>query len=375
MKAPEIPVVPSAEELSAKERLVKAISTPAPVATPSPSTLPDEVALGSKATSLQTPTEGGGAAPTSGFERLRGFINSPLRPLHTFKEDVEDAVKKSNASLISIAAKEEVRRGAQSKAHEEVSALPTRVRSRVFLIFAIIALFTIGIGVLLVVFLRSGPERPQEFFPTSPIFVDESVELPLGDLTARELLETLTALRNDTTLSLGLVRQVFATEVATTGEKRIVPPATFLRRLATRSPDALLRTLKGPYLVGIHVFDDNQPFLLFTVDSFEQSFAAMLAWEPYLAEDLRPLFPRNPGPRSFGGGVIAPSLTVIPSIFRDRIVENKDTRVLTNEYGDILLLWTFLDRDTLFITTNEGTLREGTTRIKNAPLEERPDNQ
>jgi len=45
-----------------------------------------------------------------------------------------------------------------------------------------------------------------------------------------------------------------------------------------------------------------------------------------------------------------------------------DARVLQNQYGDVYLLWTFLDRNTLVITTNDATLREVISRLKEAPI-------
>jgi len=49
-------------------------------------------------------------------------------------------------------------------------------------------------------------------------------------------------------------------------------------------------------------------------------------------------------------------------------VENRDTRSYLNSSGDILLLWTFLGRNIILITTNEYTLREVLSRMSSAPV-------
>jgi UDP-N-acetylglucosamine transferase subunit ALG13 len=52
----------------------------------------------------------------------------------------------------------------------------------------------------------------------------------------------------------------------------------------------------------------------------------------------------------------------------DKIVENHDARVIQNNTGDVSLLWTFIDRNTLIITTNDATLREIISRLQTAPV-------
>ena len=41
---------------------------------------------------------------------------------------------------------------------------------------------------------------------------------------------------------------------------------------------------------------------------------------------------------------------------------------MLNPEGDILMLWTFLDRTTIVIATNESTLREIISRLSQASL-------
>jgi hypothetical protein len=91
----------------------------------------------------------------------------------------------------------------------------------------------------------------------------------------------------------------------------------------------------------------------------------MLAWEHTMYQDLTPLFARTPRPRinDEEAATTTPPVQVLQTTFSDRVVENRDSRIVQNEAGDILLLWTFLDRSTIAITTNEHTLRELITRF------------
>jgi hypothetical protein len=63
---------------------------------------------------------------------------------------------------------------------------------------------------------------------------------------------------------------------------------------------------------------------------------------------------------------------VLNTAFVDRVVDNHDSRVIQNAAGDILLLWTFLDRNTLVITTNQYTLSEVISRLNTSSLVPQP---
>ena len=61
--------------------------------------------------------------------------------------------------------------------------------------------------------------------------------------------------------------------------------------------------------------------------------------------------------------------------FIDQIVENRDARVLLDAEGNILMLWTFLDRSTIVVATNEATLREIISRLSQASVLSLPPNR
>jgi hypothetical protein len=59
---------------------------------------------------------------------------------------------------------------------------------------------------------------------------------------------------------------------------------------------------------------------------------------------------------------------VLAETFSDTILHNKDARVVKDENGKIIFLYSFINSETIVITTNETTLREITTRLVNASL-------
>lgn len=319
-----------------------------------------------------------------------------IQAIQTYKSDVESLVQQKNVSVVSIASAEAERREKAPLA----AAAPTVnnehwLLKRITLVVGGILLIAIAAGALAYIFTRPTTVAVTPLSTEAPfITVDDTTEAGI-DPTANPaaVMNALNVARVQVNLSLGLVERLFVTQGS--GETaQALSAQKFLAALAPRAPQALVRTLSGQYLLGVHSFDENQAFLIFHTDAYETAYAAMLQWEQTMRADLTPLFTRTPPvhanpsinlgssatttatsttPSDFFNQptqtLPTPDVTTsgIPTTFTDRIVENRDARVLQTEHGDIVLLWTFLDRNTLVITTNEFTLREIITRAANAP--------
>jgi hypothetical protein len=104
-------------------------------------------------------------------------------------------------------------------------------------------------------------------------------------------------------------------------------------------------------MVGSVTTQKNEPFLIVKADTFDSGFAGMLAWEPYLSEDLAPLFgtpvtaSRTPG---------TPEST--PPRFSDVLKDNRSIRILYGEEGEERLIYAFLNRTLIVITTSTEAL-------------------
>ncbi len=317
-----------------------------------------------------TPTPAGGTftSPASKKEE-----KNEVSPLQTYRGDIEQVVHDGQGvSVVSIAAAEAARRGNEPLKQETKEEKNAKWNSLAMLAGGI-ALVLLAAGVLAAVFSRP-TTVPIAEMPKAPfIFVDNTATVPLpADQGTRDMLMTyLQAARARTKLPVGLIEWLYVAWPAT--QEGAAPmqlsASEFLQILAPQAPPELLRTLSANYLVGVHSFEENQPFLLLQVDSYELAYKAMLDWERTLSTDLLPLFGRNPSPKPQGAP--APASTTVQFLqtnFTDKIAENRDTRSYLNSAGDILLLWTFLGRNTILITTNEYTLREVLSRISSAPV-------
>lgn len=356
--------------------------------------VPGEILSNSSAT--PTPPGGISAPPAPKAEPKKEVTE--VQPIQTYKSDVESLVERKNVSVVSIAAAEAEKR--------EKSPLPATapattsdehwILKRASLVVGGILMIAVAAGALAYVLTRPTTVDVTPLSTEAPFMtVDSTKEVSINPTaTAATVMNALNVARVQVNLSLGLVERLYVTQ-GSGNSAQAISAQKFLTALAPQAPQALARTLSGQYLLGVHSFDENQAFLIFHSDAYETAYAAMLQWEPTMSSDLTPLFTRTPPvhanplpstksaasttsatsttPSDFFSGsspLLSPSDATssgLPTTFADRVVENRDARVLQTTSGDIVLLWTFLDRNTLVIATNEFTLREVITRAAKAP--------
>ena len=308
---------------------------------------------------------------------------SPVKQLETYQGDIESVVQKNDVSVVSIAAAEANRRA------QEIQGAPVRdeggAGKRIVLMALGVLLIAGALGVLSWAYLRPATSVPVATVGAAPfISVDDTEQVVLEPSdTSQEVMRRLEAAKDSITLSLGLVAQVVVTLASSTSAApTLVSAPQLLSALSPYVPSELLRTLSPTYLLGVHSYDENEAFLILQADDYSTAYAGMLQWETTMMQDLSPLFVRNPTQQlSAGSGVqtsgtsttnAASSVTGVPSNFVDQVVDNHDARVLLDSQGNIVLLWTFIDRQTLVVTNNEATLREIISRLATPAVQALP---
>ncbi len=322
-----------------------------------------------------------------------------VQSLETFRGDIEKLMRSGDVSAVSIASAQARQNQQDAERVSEIKKVSTTPdRSRAMLLYGTGgALFLCAVGIVSYVLFRPTTVAVQTPAAAPFILVDDTAEVQIAPNETRgDVIAALTDVKAKTALSLGLVGRIEPVAAATTTNTSATPTGAqpLLDLLAPDIPDALLRNIEPTFLLGVHSFDTNQPFLILKIDSYEQAFAGMLAWEPTMHQDLSPLFDYTPSPHintdtaavvtndasstdtadnntnsatPFNTAVAQPP-GFMQTIFVDTVVENHDARALKNSAGDVYFLWTFLDRNTLLITTNPYTVREVINRLKNAPV-------
>lgn len=151
---------------------------------------------------------------------------------------------------------------------------------------------------------------------------------------------------------------ITAVEFLDNKTKENISASTFVSTLAPVAPGNLVRAFGEEWLYGVYSNGGkNESLFIARISSFENAFDGMLAWEQNMANDLQDLFPQK---------IAVASTTPTPVLkhrFEDIIIKNKDARVLRNTFEDIELIYSFLDEKTLVIAWSRAGLEEVINRF------------
>lgn len=293
--------------------------------------------------------------------------NSFIKPLRTYKSDIADVLAKGKTSLVGIVSAEHKKRIEKLKKEPTPEkGKETHIIKNILITVLSIILIVLGAGSVTYFYLKK--EKVDEVFiqEKNPalIFSENHKILDITNLSKRKLMNTLVNARDGTSGMLNTITNyIIAEEIEIDGvkDKTLVSAEDFLRTLEVHVPSSFLRALEPEFMFGVHVFDGNVPFFIFKVESYENAFAGMLDWEKTMETDLFPLFESETtiADRDSEGT----TTLQIKIGFRDVIIRNKDTRVLENNMGRTIFLYSFLDRKTIVIAIDKDSFTEILTRI------------
>lgn len=325
--------------------------------------------------------------PTEGFQ---------IQKLRTYKADVQEAVKSQNISTARILLQEQQRR-AKLALSEESTTLKSS-KNKIFFVLALI-LITLAGGIFGYSFYLSN--QPQQ--PTSKIIIERpdfiNVEQQLGiSVTLRNKRDVL---RDIESLIVAPIEEKSINELLIlhskdnfeNGKKTVdqvpITTAEFFSLTESRAPNSLVRSLDNKFMIGVYGIGVGEPFTLFKVKDFENTFASLLSWEPLIARDLQPIFFTDISPEKLSRNPLIGTPVVIeqattssstprvtetfdirfdPTTFSDVVIQNRDARVIRNEFGEIIFFYTFIDEEHLIFTAKEEVLTEVMRRLRGARL-------
>ena len=268
--------------------------------------------------------------------------NDPsIHQLRTFKMDAEEAVRYNNVSASDIAIAEQKKREMTpiEYSNGEKSMLP------LILSIALVLLLALGVGGYF--YLRGQSVTTvskQTSSIRSIIAYNKVVTVPFnsGDTVIAQVAESAKKISGN----VGDVVFIAVPDTGTTTKQ-----ISSARAVAgTKAPEKLIRSLRDEYMFGVHIFDGPAPFVILKTSFFQNAFPGMLEWEKDMRNGLLPLI-------KIGRPSIEP-ISTNTDIFRDRVISNKDVRELTDSSGNTIVMYTFADKDTILVTTNEKSLRE-----------------
>ena len=104
-----------------------------------------------------------------------------------------------------------------------------------------------------------------------------------------------------------------------------------------------LRSFNDTIMIGSITTTKNVPYIILQSYNFDILFSGMLTWEPTLYFDFAPIFGTS---------------NVQGKKFVDAVRDNKPVRVLRDDTGNELLVYSLIDQNTVVITASQDALSE-----------------
>lgn len=303
-----------------------------------------------------------------------------IKSLRTYQSDIAEALGKNNVTVASIAIAENARKAnneapifkdpAQKsvvpltdkqtaepirpikKAPEVISNAPEPTQSRtkgILLTFLSLILVAGGIFGGLYFYSKSpfANISGSQVFPNGTyrglLASNVQKKVVLGTLIEKRLEEVLAYERTQVKLEPDQIQELYFIK-GIDDDSFLISAEEFLSLSTTRSPETIRRSLLDKFMFGFHRNSTSiEPYLVLKTEFFQNTFTGMLKWEPEIQEDTK---------------LWLSDKDVAAETFVDKVLKNKDIRILTDTTGTSLILYGFLDKETLVITTNEETFLE-----------------
>lgn len=307
--------------------------------------------------------------------------NGDIQTVRTYQSDIANTIKNDNVSMIKVALSEKKR---QERRGQLDNTLEDTNKNLYIVIGSIVAFLVIAGLIAGFIYLQSENSRkttqaeqqkvqPLLFTETTSILNIDQFEL--GDLF--KIIER----DKEAVMELGDMKSIVLTMGSSTEERQLTTEE-FFTILNSRAPNGLLRALNPNFLLGVYAFTPREMFAVFKVNSYDAAFAGMFEWEPSIESDIGDIFinKKERVERSISNlstvkststsvnenSTLNASSTVQSSPFGvfsqrkfiDKVLSNKDTRILVDTNGKEAMLYTFIDKETLVIATSEKSLKE-----------------
>lgn len=293
-----------------------------------------------------------------------------IKNLRTFQGDVAEAIKKQNASIVTVALAEKERKEKREK--EAPVAPETRAekerKTNFRMAIASIALIVVGLGAItgFYIFYKETENAPV-VKPNEKTLIGFTSKSDFDATLANkdDIVQFVKTARETVSLSPNSIHYIAIQKKV--GESIVsFTPQELLTLLQTKAPLSLQRALGESVMLGLYRGTANETFLLFSLESFDRAYAGMLEWENTMNADIGALFSKRTlqiierDPETLGTTTVSvQNFDDVPGLlFEDETIKNKDVRILKNTRGETIFLYTFIDEKTLLIVSSETAQSE-----------------
>jgi hypothetical protein len=213
-------------------------------------------------------------------------------------------------------------------------------------ILAGIVILGITLAVVASIYFNVFTKEEPVYSLTIPTFIHSDLQAPVRLQGSKK--EFLTALHAQVTKAQPGVTQFYPTIVDEINEHPATSEEVFTF-LNTNLSKKTIRAFDASFMMGsVTATKNNEPFLIIRSYNFDVLFAGLLSWEPTIYSDLSPFFGDAP---------------LANTSFKDAVRGNASTRILYDGTGKEVLLYSFINQDTVVITTSGEALAKIITRF------------
>lgn len=286
------------------------------------------------------------------------------KPIRTYESDIAEILARKSVSAATIAIAEDKKRTDP----ETIEKIPRTRNTRKIVLIVFSIIFILG-GIVGGYFLYlKSPFAKINIQPiiSMPSIISSDFQIPISindsekDQFAKSIIKES---YSKTIENNKIIEFIPSIKSESTGGETVVLRITgsqFINKIGFNMTDVLKRSLTDKWMFGIYGIQDQKlPFIIFTTDFFQNAFAGMLKWETDMSDNLAYILDYKEKTRVND----TMSTTSVSSYFStqgnffDRKVQNRDVREFISDRGELLFLYSFINKDTIAIATSETTLR------------------
>jgi hypothetical protein len=305
---------------------------------------------------------------TTKTPQIQNKDNTVIKNLRTFQGDVADILKNQNTSVLDIAL-------AEKKRQQEIAkvAPPKNPESKKKVIIIVISVLLIiaGTGAIAGFFVlqKKTPAPVLVEMKNQAIIASNSKFSLIVDKADKEsLFSAINKERDESVIAPNEILNLEMVKNSALGKQEPIDTNTLFTIINSQAPGSLLRAFSNEFMFGFYKSNNNEPFLIIRLDSFDNAWNGMLNWEKNMNEDIGAILAKkllsstetnqveNQGTSTIKQTKKVGYDSAVNATFEDITIKNKDARILKNPQGETILLYSFLDKQTLLITSSEVVL-------------------
>lgn len=310
---------------------------------------------------------------TNLFKSFTGLTNKTYSgpPIKEVSLDMTNPLEKPPMTVLPL--QSEPQSETQQQPLEDYSE-PNHIGKKIFIIILSIILIVGGLGGGYYLYSKSvlypDTVTTAQVAKVSGLFdVDSQKILSIGNLKKSTLNAKLGTIISSEEVKFDKVTEFILIQNQASTTAHVTGP-NFIDLLGFSTPDILQRSLIDNWMFGIYGdIGAKAPFIILKTNFFQNAFAGMLRWESTMPDELSTIlnYKSYIDEKNSQSTSTLAALFSIKGKFIDTIISNRDVREFITDDNKTLLLYSFVDKDTLVITTSENSLANIIKRLEKQP--------